>query len=258
MRLLLVEDDEMIGESMRAGMRLDGFVVDWVSDGIAAELALRNKVYDAILLDLGLPRKDGLEVLKALRQRKDTTPCLIVTARDSIPGRIAGLDCGADDYIVKPFDLNELSARIRAVLRRQSGRAESVIHAGALTLNPSTHEVRLEGRPLPVSSREFSLLEVFMTRPGVVYSRDQLEEKLYGWGDEIQSNTVEVYIHSLRKNSAKASSRTYEALDTCCRANHDVYTRAAIGLVAGGPLGVHGTGELGRVYEGTPGGAANL
>jgi two-component system response regulator QseB len=199
MRVLLVEDDVMIGESVRQGLRQDGFSVDWVRDGSAADLALRNQGYDAVLLDLGLPKKDGLEVLKQLRHREDKTAVLIVTARDAVSSRIEGLDCGADDYIVKPFDLDELAARIRAVLRRQSGRAESVIHAGAVTLNPATHEAALDGKPVSLSAREFSLLEVFLSRPGMVFSRDQLEEKLYGWGEEVESNTVEVYIHNLRK-----------------------------------------------------------
>ncbi|HSY29674.1 MAG TPA: response regulator [Burkholderiaceae bacterium] len=199
MRLLLVEDDSMIGESVRKGLRQDGFIIDWVQDGRSAESALECGTYDLLLLDLGLPRKSGLEVLKSLRQRRNPIPVLILTARDAVTDRVAGLDAGADDYLVKPFDLEELAARIRALLRRQSGRADSIIRHGDLTLNPATHEVHLQGAPVMLSAREFSLLEAFLDRPGAVLSRMQLEEKLYGWDDEIESNTVEVYIHALRK-----------------------------------------------------------
>ncbi len=199
MRLLLVEDDSMIGESVRQGLRQDGFTVDWVRDGRGAELALHNEIYDLLLLDLGLPKKDGLEVLKTLRHRGNRIPVLILTARDGVADRVKGLDAGADDYLVKPFDLDELAARIRALLRRQSGRAEPVIQFGELRLNPATREVTFQGKPLSLSAREFSLLEVFLDRPGAVLSREQLEEKLYGWGEEVESNTVEVYIHALRR-----------------------------------------------------------
>jgi two-component system, OmpR family, response regulator len=199
MRLLLVEDDSMIGESVRQGLRQDGFTVDWVRDGNGAELALHNEVYELLVLDLGLPKKDGLNVLKTLRHRGNRIPVLILTARDTVADRVKGLDAGADDYLVKPFDLDELAARIRALLRRQSGRAEPAIQFGDLYLNPATHEVKFQGNPLSLSAREFSLLEVFLDRPGVVFSREQLEEKLYGWGEEVESNTVEVYIHALRR-----------------------------------------------------------
>ncbi len=199
MRLLLIEDDVMIGEGVRQGLREEGFTLDWVREGNAAERALRNNVYDGVLLDLGLPKKDGLEVLRSLRRRGERIPVLVITARDSVSSRIEGLDSGADDYITKPFDLDELAARVRAVLRRHSGHAESIIQIGPLTLNAATHEALLEGRALSLSPNEFALLEVFTTRPGIVFSRAQLEEKLYGWGQEVESNTVEVYIHNLRK-----------------------------------------------------------
>jgi len=199
MRLLLVEDDSMIGDSVRQGLRQDGFTVDWVRDGLGAELALHNEVYDLLVLDLGLPKKDGLDVLKTLRHGGNRIPVLILTARDTVADRVKGLDAGADDYLVKPFDLDELAARIRALLRRQSGRAEPAIQFGDLRLNPATHEVTFQGKPLSLSAREFSLLEVFLDRPGMVLSREQLEEKLYGWGEEVESNTVEVYIHALRR-----------------------------------------------------------
>jgi len=199
MRLLLVEDDAMIGESVRKGLRQDGFAVDWVQDGRGAELALDNEVYDMLLLDLGLPRKDGLEILADLRHKGNTMPVLILTARDAVPDRVKGLDAGADDYLVKPFDLDELAARIRALLRRKAGRAAPIIQIGDLVINPATHEVSLKGQPVTLSAREFALLRALADRPGVVLSRAQLEEKLYGWEQEIESNTVEVYIHSLRR-----------------------------------------------------------
>ena len=199
MRLLLVEDDAMIGESVRLGLRRDGFTVDWVRDGRAAELALANAVYDLMLLDLGLPKKDGLEVLKTLRRGGNKIPVLVLTARDAVGDRIAGLDSGADDYLVKPFDLDELSARIRALLRRQAGRVESLVKYGELTLNPVTRTATLGDRPLALSAREFAVLAALLDRPGAVLSREQLEEKLYGWDEEVESNAVEVYIHGLRK-----------------------------------------------------------
>ena len=199
MRLLLVEDDPMIGESVRTGLQQDGFAVDWVQDGRAAELALDTNAYDTLLLDLGLPRKAGLDVLAALRRRGESIPVLILTARDAVADRVKGLDAGADDYLVKPFDLEELAARVRALLRRKSGRADPVVQAGALILNPATHEVSLDGKPVSLSAREFALIHALAARPGVVYSRAQLEEKLYGWQEEVESNAVEVHLHGLRR-----------------------------------------------------------
>jgi two-component system response regulator QseB len=199
MRLLLVEDDAMIGESVRKGLQQDGFAVDWVQDGRAAEIALETNPYDTLLLDLGLPRKAGLDVLAGLRRRGNSIPVLILTARDAIADRVKGLDAGADDYLVKPFDLEELAARVRALLRRKSGRADPVIQVGRLLLNPATHEASLDGKPIMLSAREFGLIHALAERPGVVLSRAQIEEKLYGWGQEVESNTVEVYVHSLRR-----------------------------------------------------------
>ena len=199
MRLLLVEDDLMVGEAVRKGLRQDGFALDWVQDGVAALSALGQEDYQLLLLDLGLPRKNGLEVLKSLRAGGNQIPVLILTARDAVSDRVAGLDAGADDYLVKPFDLEELAARIRALLRRQSGRAEPLVELGGLVLNPATHEVTLDGQQVNLSAREFALLRAFLDRPGVVLSRAQLEEKMYGWEDSIESNAVEVYIHALRK-----------------------------------------------------------
>ncbi|TMH01116.1 MAG: response regulator [Betaproteobacteria bacterium] len=199
MRVLLAEDDAMIGASVRRGLAQDGFTVDWVQDGRAAELALAENVHDALLLDLGLPRKDGIELLTAMRKRGDGRPVLIMTARDAIADRVAGLDAGADDYVVKPFDLSELAARLRALLRRQSARAEPLLRFGDIELNPATREARVHGAPVALSARELALLEALLARPGAILSRAQLEDKLYGWSDPVESNAVEVHIHSLRR-----------------------------------------------------------
>jgi two-component system, OmpR family, response regulator len=199
LRVLLAEDDPMIGASIRQGLRQDGFAVDWVEDGRAAEQALLQSVHDALVLDLGLPKRSGLEILGAMRRRGDLRPVLVLTARDAVADRVAGLDAGADDYLVKPFDLDELAARLRALLRRGVGRAGPVIQSGEVELNPATREVRLRGELVAVSPREFAVLEALLARPGVVLSRAQLEDKLYGWNDPVESNAVEVHIHALRK-----------------------------------------------------------
>lgn len=199
MRLLVAEDDPMIGAAVARGLKHDGFAVDWVHDGRAAELALAEKVHDLLVLDLGLPRMAGLDVLRAMRRRGDARPVLIVTARDAVADRVAGLDAGADDYLVKPFELTELAARIRALLRRSAGRADPVLAYGEVELNPVTHETRVRGEPVTLTAREFALLEALLARPGAILSRAQLEEKLYGWNDEVGSNAVEVHLHSLRR-----------------------------------------------------------
>jgi DNA-binding response OmpR family regulator len=199
MRLLLVEDDAMIGESLHEALASENYAVDWVRDGRSAELALDNGVYDLLLLDLGLPKKQGLQILSELRQRGGDVPVLIITARDATADRVAGLDAGADDYLVKPFDLDELFARVRALLRRHAGRAQPMITHGAVTLNPASREVFLDKQLLSLSAREFSLLQALLDPPGRVLSLAQMEEKLYGWDQEIGSNAVEVYIHHLRK-----------------------------------------------------------
>ncbi len=207
MRLLLVEDDPMVGEAVREGLRQDGYVVDWVRDGRAAEAALAANAFALVLLDLGLPRKDGLDVLRSLRARREAIPVLVITARDTVKQRIEGLDAGADDYLVKPFDLDELSARVRALLRRASGRPQPVVEHGPLTLDPSTREVRLRGAPVALSAKEYALVEALTERPGIVLSRTQLEERLYGWGEEVSSNAIEVHIHNLRRKLGEDTIR---------------------------------------------------
>ncbi len=199
MRLLLVEDDTMIGEAVADLLRAEHYAVDWVKDGKRADTALRTQSYDLLLLDLGLPGRDGLSVLRDLRARKDRLPVLVLTARDAVAQRIEGLDAGADDYVQKPYALDELLARIRALLRRAAGRAEPVYAHAGVSLNPATREAQVNGQPVQISAREWAVLEALLVRPGLVLSRQQLEEKLYGWGDEISSNAVEVYIHGLRK-----------------------------------------------------------
>ena len=201
MRVLLVEDDRMIAEGVRKALRADGCAVDWVQDGATAISAASNEPYDIVLLDLGLPKRDGLDVLRTLRAGSGgrDVPVIIVTARDAVSDRVKGLDAGADDYLVKPFDLDELGARMRALVRRREGRTDGRIRHGALTLDPATHEVTLHGEPVALSAREFALLAALLARPGAVLSKAQLEEKIYGWGEEIGSNAVEVYVHALRK-----------------------------------------------------------
>ena len=199
MRLLLIEDDAMIGEVVLDFLRTDNYAVDWVRDGNAAETAAACQEYDLILLDLGLPRKDGLEVLRSMRAKKIRCPVLITTARDAIADRIAGLDAGADDYILKPYDLDELSARIRAHIRRGSGRVEPIYEYKNVSINPTTKEVLVDGQAVILLAREWAVLEPLLARPGMILSREQLEEKLFSWKEEINSNAIEVYIHGLRK-----------------------------------------------------------
>jgi two-component system response regulator QseB len=199
MRLLLVEDDAMIGEAIRTGLKREGFAVDWVGDGESAAQVLRTEEFDLLLLDLGLPRKAGLQILGELRARGQGLPVLIITARDAVSDRVQGLDAGADDYLVKPFDLDELAARIRALLRRKAGHAAPAIEHLGVVLNPATHGVLRDGREVALSPREFALLQLLMERPGTILSRARIEERLYGWGEEIESNAVEVYVHGLRR-----------------------------------------------------------
>ncbi len=189
----------MIGEAIRTGLKREGFAVDWVRDGEAAETALRSEPFDVLLLDLGLPRKSGLAVLTGLRARGDALPVIILTARDAVSDRVQGLDAGADDYLVKPFDLDELAARIRALLRRKSGRTAPAIEHLGVILDPAAHTVRREGHAVPLSPKEFALLQLLMERPGTILSRARIEERLYGWGQEVESNAIEVHIHGLRR-----------------------------------------------------------
>jgi two-component system response regulator QseB len=208
MRILVVEDDRMIAKGLDRALRQEGYVVDGVADGKSAAEALRTSTFDLVLLDLGLPQRDGLEVLRELRGRGDSTPVIIVTARDDVQNRIAGLDGGADDYIVKPFDLDEVAARMRSVLRRAAGRAETRIRHRGITLDPITHAVERDGEPVLLSAHEFSVLEALLQRPGSVLSRAQLEDRLYGWGASVESNAVEVYVHGLRRKLGSDVIRT--------------------------------------------------
>lgn len=189
----------MIGRAVATGLRGGGHAVDWVHDGAAADLALANESYDVALLDLGLPRKDGIEVLRGMRRAASELPVLVITARDSVADRVKGLDSGADDYLVKPFDLDELLARIRAVVRRRSGRATPEVAFGALTLDPARRAVTFRGEEVELSQREFAVLEALMKDPGTVVSREKLEDAVYGWGEEVGSNSIEVHLHHLRR-----------------------------------------------------------
>jgi two-component system response regulator QseB len=199
MRLLLIEDDPMIGRAVQHGLAKAGFTVDWVTDGRSGESAAANGVYDLIVLDLGLPRVDGLALLRTLRARNDRVPVLIASARDAVPERIKGLNAGADDYLLKPFDLDELIARVRALLRRHAGSATPLLVAGTLSMDPQRRQVMQEGREVSLTAKEFAVLEALMQRPGTVLSRERLEESIYGWDEEIGSNAVEVHLHNLRR-----------------------------------------------------------
>lgn len=199
MRILLVEDDEMVGEALRAALRQQGLAADWVRDGETAIAVTATEAFDAVLLDLGLPRRSGLEVLRAMRAHANTAPVIVLTARDALADKVAGLDAGADDYLVKPFELDELLARLRAVHRRQAGRAEPVLQVADLRLDPATREVSRGGRPILLSAREFAVLQALLERPGAIVSRAQLEDRLYGWGEELESNAISVYMHQLRR-----------------------------------------------------------
>ncbi|MGQ0658221.1 MAG: response regulator [Chromatiales bacterium] len=199
MRILIVEDDPMIGAALRRGLQQEGYSVDWIRDGRGATTVAETEPYALLILDLGLPGKDGMQVLAGLRRRHRDVPVIIVTARDSRADRIKGLDLGADDYVVKPFDLDELGARIRAVLRRHAGRAEPLISHGPLEVNTATHEVTCNGTKTDLTAREFALLEALLERPGTILSRAALEQRLYGWDEEVGSNAVEVHIHNLRR-----------------------------------------------------------
>lgn len=199
MRILVVEDDALLGDAIQAGLKQAGYAVDWLRDGIAADQALATEPYAAVVLDWGLPRLSGLEVLNRLRSRKTGTPVILLTARDTVGDRIQGLDSGADDYLVKPFDMGELAARLRALVRRSSGATTPLLRVGEAELDPAAHRVTWRDDPIDLSAREFALLHALMLNQGKVLSRAQLEEKLYAWGEEVESNAVEVHIHHLRR-----------------------------------------------------------
>lgn len=208
MRLLLVEDDELLGDGMRATLTQIGWSVDWVKDGHSADLALAGERYDVVLLDLNLPRLPGLDVLERLRARRNRVPVLVVTARDQVDERVRALDAGADDYVVKPFDVDELCARVRALHRRACGRASPLLQMGELVMDPAARTVTVKGRGVSLSPREFAVLQALLENAGRVLSRQNLEETLYGWGDEVVSNAVEVHIHHLRKKLGMNPIRT--------------------------------------------------
>ena len=215
MHVLLVEDDQMIAAGILTALRQEGHATDWVRDGVSASDALHGGQFDLVMLDLGLPRRTGLEVLRELRERKQSVPVMIITARDEVPDRIAGLNAGADDYLVKPFDLDELIARARALLRRSAGRSATVIEHGGVALDPVTHSVTKNGSPVVMPAKEFAVLEALLLRPGAVLSRQQLEQRIYGWDDEIGSNAVEVYVHSLRRKLGADFIRTLRGVGYC-------------------------------------------
>jgi two-component system, OmpR family, response regulator len=199
MRVLLVEDDRMIGEAVMQALKDATYAVDWVRDGQSALDTLASQMYGVVLLDLGLPKKDGMEVLRSIRAKDNPVPVLVLTARDTLDDRIRGLDGGADDYILKPFEMTELLARMRAVVRRKGGIAGPVLSNGSISLDPVTREVQLDGQPTRLSGREYALLQALMIRPGAILSRSDLEDRIYGWNEEVESNAVEFLIHALRK-----------------------------------------------------------
>jgi DNA-binding response OmpR family regulator len=208
MRVLLVEDDRMIADGLQTALRQDGHAVDWMRDGESAASALSTSSFDVVLLDLGLPARDGMQVLRDMRRQGNRTPVIVVTARDDIQNRVGGLDAGADDYIVKPFDLDEMAARMRSVVRRAAGRADSYIEHRGVRLNLATREVEKDGAEVRLSAHEYAVLEALLQRPGAVLSRAQLEDRLYGWNEQIESNAVEVYIHGLRRKLGNDFIRT--------------------------------------------------
>lgn len=212
MKILLVEDDPLLGDGVRAGLTQEGYAVDWVKDGRAAQLAMNAGGYALMVLDLGLPRVEGITVLTGLRESGSTLPVLILTARDSVSDRVKGLDAGADDYLVKPFDLEELAARVRALLRRNVGRAAPVIRHGEIVLDPASHGVTLKGKPVELSPREFAVLRELLENAGQVLSRARLEQSLYGWDQEVESNAVEVHVHHLRRKLGSGLIKTLRGI----------------------------------------------
>lgn len=212
MRLLLVEDDNALGSGVRAGLRQDGYTIDWLTDGASALHALQTEEFDLAILDLGLPRLDGLQVLQQLRAGGSILPVLVLTARDALDDRILGLDAGADDYLVKPFDLNELKARLRALLRRSAGRPQVLIEHGGVVLDPASQQVSYQGSPVALTPKEYQLLHELLSQPGKVITRERLVQTLYGWDEEAESNTLEVHIHNLRKKLSSDLIRTVRGI----------------------------------------------
>ena len=208
MRILLVEDDELLGDAIRTGLTQEKYTVDWVMDGNSADLALKSEVFDIVVLDIGLPRLSGIEVLQKMRQANNTTPVLLLTAKFTVQDRVKGLDAGADDYLTKPFDMDELSARVRALIRRGSGRSTPMLSHGTITLDPTSHQVTRDDQQVELSAREFAILRILLEYQGRVMSKSRLEQELYGWTSDIESNTVEVYIHHLRKKLGNDLIRT--------------------------------------------------
>jgi two-component system OmpR family response regulator/two-component system response regulator QseB len=208
MRVLLAEDDALLGDALQAGLQQRGFDAEWVRDGVAAQAALRGDGWAAAVVDVGMPRLDGLELLRRERARGSRLPILVLTARDAIPDRVRGFDTGADDYVVKPVDLDELAARLRALVRRAGGEAAPQLTAGPLRLDPASHTVTYDGRRVDLKAREFKLLHELMRNAGRVLSREQIEERLYAWGEEVESNAVEVHVHHLRRKLAPHVIRT--------------------------------------------------
>ena len=216
MRILLAEDDTLLGDGLRAGLRQAGFQVDWVRDGAAAERELRAQPYAAAVLDLGLPLMDGLDVLASVRRAGTTVPVLVLTARDAVPDRVRGLDLGADDYVVKPVDLDELAARLRALVRRAHGQPQEQLQVQGVRLDPAGRTVARDGQAVALSTREFDLLHALMLNAGRVLSREQLEQHLYSWGREVDSNAVEVHIHHLRKKLGAELIQTVRGVGYLC------------------------------------------
>lgn len=208
MRLLLIEDDELLGDAVKTGLMQFGYIVDWLKDGEAARMALKTESFELIILDLGLPKLSGIALLQSIRQGGNKTPVIILTARESVESRVKGLDCGADDYIIKPFDLNELSARIRALVRRSQGRADTTFQYRNVTLDPAAHSVMVDDELINVPRREFALLQKLLENAGQVLSRDQLMQSIYSWDEDVDSNALEVHIHNLRKKLNASYIRT--------------------------------------------------
>lgn len=212
MRILLVEDDDLLGDGVFHGLKQYGYTVDWLKDGLSAEHAVKTDQFDAVILDLGLPKRSGLEVLTYMRKNKINTPVLILTAKETVEDRIQGLDSGADDYLVKPFDLDELCARLRAIQRRKSDRSKPVIELDGLVVDPASHQVTYKGQELTLSRREYVLLLKFIESPGTVLSRDYLTQSLYGWDGDVDSNTLEVHVHNLRKKISSDFIKTIRGI----------------------------------------------